>query len=242
MNREENSGESRRVRIQKFLSEQGICSRRQAEDWIKEGKLRVDGKKSTLGDKVTGKELMTLEGKKLVFKSPEKVVFAFYKPIGVESTLQNEHGGKTLSDFHFGTRVFPIGRLDKDSRGLLLLTNDGELGNKLAHPRYEHEKEYLVGVDKTIAPVIIQKLSSGRILLDRKRVAPCLVEKLDSKHFKIILREGRNRQIRRMCDVCGLLVTDLFRVRVGSLLVGEMKPGEFRKLTAEEMKTMKSGE
>lgn len=226
-------------RLQKFLSEQGICSRRQAEDWIREGKLRVDGKKSMLGDKVTGTETVTLEGKKLVFKSPEKVVFAFYKPIGVESTLSNEHGGKTLANFNFGLRVFPIGRLDKDSRGLLLLTNDGELGNKLAHPRYEHEKEYLVTVDKTLSPMTIQKLSSGKILLDRKRVAPCMVEKLDSKRFKIVLREGRNRQIRRMCDVCGFLVMDLFRVRVGTLLIGEMKPGEFRKLVPEEMKTLR---
>lgn len=207
---------------------------------MRAGKILVNGQKATLGDKVSGEEKITVNGTEVETKVQEKIVLAFHKPIGIESTLQTEPKGETLTAFDFGARVFPIGRLDKNSRGLLLLTNDGELCNHLAHPRYEHEKEYLVTVDKPITSAIVQRLSKGCIKLDGKLVLPCAVEKLKEKECRIVLREGRNKQIRRMCDACGLTVTDLLRVRVGDVFLEDIKSGIFRKLTEEEMERIGS--
>lgn len=222
-------------RIQKFLSEQGICSRREAEELIKKGEIFVNDKKATLGDKVDGTESIKVGTQTITTKTPKRVVLAFNKPQGVESTLKNEHGGKTLADFDFHQRVFPIGRLDKDSRGLLLLTNDGELGNKLAHPRYQHKKEYLVSIDKKLTLGIIKKLSSGNITIDEKNILPCKVEQVTEQVFSIILKEGKNRQIRKMCEACDLQVKDLLRIRVGRINLDEIKPGKFRFLSEEEI-------
>jgi len=223
-------------RIQKFLSEQGICSRRKAEELIRNGDILVNNKKVVLGCKVEGAETITIKGETVITKTPKKIVLAFHKPKGIESTLKNELGGKTLADFDFGQRVFPIGRLDKDSRGLLLLTNDGDLGNKLAHPRYQHEKEYLVTVDKKLTPAVIKHLGSGKIKIDEKNVLTCEVEQIAEKTFSIILKEGKNRQIRKMCETCDLQVKDLIRIRIGNINLDEIKPGKFRVLSTIELK------
>ena len=225
-------------RIQKFLSEQGICSRREAEELIKKGDVFVNNKKATLGDKVEGTEEIKIGEEVVTVKTLKRIVIAFHKPRGIESTLKNEHGGKTLADFDFNQRVFPIGRLDKDSRGLLLLTNDGDLGNKLAHPRYQHEKEYLVSIDKKLTSEIIKRLGSGKITINEKNVAPCKVEQIDNKIFSIILKEGKNRQIRKMCEECDLRVKDLLRISVGNINLDEIKPGKFRVLSSEEVKNL----
>ncbi len=226
------------VRLQKFLSQQGICSRREAEDLIRAGKILINGRKAELGQRVEGTEKIEIAGRAVRPKNQAQIVIAFHKPLGVESTLAKKKGAKTLADFDFGLRVFPIGRLDKNSRGLLLLTNDGELGNRLAHPRYEHEKEYEVTVDKSLPPAVLRRLSSGEIVLSGKKVQPCKVSKIDSQKFGIILREGRNRQIRRMCDEVGLTARDLFRIRVGTIGIGNLKPGAFRALSEAERKVL----
>lgn len=219
------------VRIQKYLSQKGICSRRQAEKYIREGRLRVNGKKLMLGDRVEPGDFIKLDGHPLdILDEVEPILLAFYKPRGVESTLKVMPGKKTLADFDFGGRVFPIGRLDKDSHGLLLLTNDGELANKLMHPRYEKEKEYLVQLHKKIEANDIQVFEQG-IMLDEKKTAPCKVTSLDETTMAVILKEGRNRQIRRMCVSLGYEVVDLLRIRVGKVHLKDLKPGDLRPLS-----------
>jgi len=228
------------MRLQKFLSQQGFCSRREAEHLIATGKILVNGNISTLGDRVEGAETIIINGKKLVIRNPEKIVLAWNKPIGVEVTFENKHGGKNLSSFDFGPeRVVPIGRLDKDSHGLLLLTNDGDLCNFLAHPRYEHSKEYIVSVDTNISSAEIKRLGNGSIRLNDKSVKQCTVEKTGETQFKIILEEGRNRQIRKMCEACQLQVEDLFRTRVKGIKIGDLKPGSWRKLSEKDVEELR---
>jgi len=219
------------IRVQKYLSQKGICSRRQAETYIREGRLSVDGSQLTLGDRVQPGALIFMDGAPMDI--PEEVtpmLLAFYKPRGVESTLKAIDKTKTLADFDFGGRVFPIGRLDKDSHGLLLLTNDGELANKLMHPRYEKEKEYLVQTHKKMEDKDIEALQAG-IMLDDKKTAPCKVDVINDDTVAITLKEGRNRQIRRMCVELGYEVTDLLRVRVGKVHLKDLKPGDIKPLS-----------
>lgn len=219
------------IRLQKFLAENTDLSRRKAEECIEKGQVFVNGKKATLGQKVLGNEAVFLKGKPV--KSQEKMptLIAFYKPEGVECTYQKNDSGKTLADFDFGkNKLFNIGRLDKDSKGLLLLTNDGEFANRLMHPRYEHEKEYLVVVDKKMDDETILKLGNGSISIDGKKVRPCRVQKISGKIFTIVLKEGRNRQIRRMCEACGLTVRELLRTRIGTIQLGKLSEGTHRPL------------
>lgn len=230
------------VRLQKFLSAQGICSRREAESFIEKGKVLVNGKKATLGDKVTGSEDIVFNGQKLsVRKNIPSIVLAWHKPVHVEVTFHNEHGGKTLNDFDFGAeRVVPIGRLDKNSHGLLLLTNDGDLANKIAHPSYSHEKEYVVAIDKPVTPEIIEKLSSGTLEVNKEKIQPCEVHQIKENVFRIILKEGKNRQIRRMCEACDLKVKELLRVRVNNIWLNELPVGKWRKLSPAEVEQLKT--
>jgi len=225
------------VRLQKFLSGQGICSRREAESFIAKGKVLVNGKPATLGDKVTGDEKIIFNGATIKVRTNiQAIVLAWHKPVHVEVTFHNEHGGKTLNDFDFGSeRVVPIGRLDKDSHGLLLLTNDGDLSNKIAHPSYSHEKEYVVAIDTPVTPSIIERLSSGKLEVNGERVQPCEVEQIKEKVFRIILKEGKNRQIRRMCEACDLKVKELVRVRVNNIWLNELPVGKWRKLSSAEI-------
>lgn len=219
------------IRVQKYLSQKGICSRRQAEVYIREARLSVDGNVLTLGDRVLPGSLILLDGKPLDIPDVvEPILVAFYKPRGVESTLKAMEKSKTLADFDFGGRVFPIGRLDKDSHGLLLLTNDGELANKLMHPRYEKEKEYLVQLHKAPEAKDLEMMKNG-IMLDDKKTAPCQVAVIDENTIAITLKEGRNRQIRKMCVELGYEVVDLLRIRVGKVHLKDLKPGDIKPLS-----------
>ena len=223
---------SEKVRVQKFLSQKGLFSRRQVEDFIRSGRLEINYQKASLGDRVSEEDIILLDGEVLsIPENVEKVVIAFYKPKGVETTLKKLEGKKTLADFDFRAgRVFPIGRLDKDSQGLLLLTNDGDLANRMMHPRYGKTKEYLVALDKNVDQEFCSKIEKG-ILIGRKKTAPCRCEIVDSSIVRIVLKEGRNRQIRRMCEVLGYEVVDLLRIRFGGVELGNLKPGKFRKIS-----------
>ena len=224
------------IRLQKFLSQQGVCSRREAESMIYNGAILINGEVATLGDKVDGSELIMINGKKLTVRDPEKIVLAWNKPTDVEITFDNTHGGKTLKSFDFGPeRVVPVGRLDKDSHGLILLTNDGDLCNFLAHPRYVHDKEYVVTVNRDVNSTDLEFLRNGSIRVEDKKVKSCKVEKTGSRRFTMILEEGRNRQIRKMCEACEMRVLDLKRVRVKNIELGELRVGEWRKLSPEEV-------
>ncbi len=228
------------IRLQKFLSQQGVCSRRTAEELIFAGKVFVNGKPAHIGQKVFGTEEIIVDGKRVKILNEKPVLIAWNKPIGVEVTFQKHppskgesKGVKTMNDFNFGIKKpITVGRLDKDSHGLLLITNDGNLANFLAHPKFNHEKEYIVKVHRNLTPLDLEKLSNGSILLGNKKALPCKVEKLKSREFKIILTEGRNRQIRKMCEACGLQVKDLLRTKFNDIELGALKEGKFREVKA----------
>ncbi len=227
------------LRIQKFLAEQGLCSRRKAEELVQSGKVLVNGNPAELGQKVTGKDHITFEGSAISTKKKEKMIIAFHKPVGVETTCKKIEGQKTIADFRFAAeRLFPIGRLDKDSRGLLLLTNDGELANVLMHPRYEHEKEYLVTVNKKLTLQHLKTLSEP-IVLDEKTTQRCSVKQIMPTVFRILLKEGINRQIRRMCTHCDLAALDLIRIRIENIHLGELPVGKSRVLSEAEVASLK---
>jgi pseudouridine synthase len=227
------------MRLQRFLSNVGFCSKRQAEKYIRAGKVLINGKVATIGDEVSGNEGIVIDGQTLIVKeSPKKKVLVFYKPKGVECSLTSYGDVKTLLDFDFGAdRVFPIGRLDKDSHGLLLLTNDGVLGNSLAKPSLEHEEEYVVVVKGEVASGVLVQLAQG-IFLEMKKTVPRIVEQIEDNMLRFILYDGRNRQIRKMCGTVGLQVVDLMRVRVGKILLQELKEGEWRVLNDAEFQTL----
>jgi pseudouridine synthase len=228
------------MRLQRFLSNVGFCSKRQAERYIRAGKILVNGKTAVIGDEVSGNEDIVIDGQPLLVKeSPRKKVLVFYKPKGVECSLTAYGDVKTLLDFDFGAdRVFPIGRLDRDSHGLLLLTNDGTLGNSLAQPSAEYEEEYVVVVKGEVTSGILVKLEQG-ISLEKKKPVPCRVELIEDKRLRFILHDGRNRQVRKMCEAAGLQVDDLMRVRVGRILLQELKEGEWRILNDAEFLALK---
>ncbi len=228
------------MRLHKFLSNVGFCSKRQGEKLIRAGKILVNGKRATVGDKVSGNEDIVIDGKTLqIKKSPKKKVLVFHKPRGVECSLSPNHEVKTLLNFDFGAdRIFPIGRLDKDSHGLLLLTNDGVLGNRLAQPSSEHEEEYVLVVKGEVTSEIIGQLVHG-IMLEKKRTAPCRVEQIEDNMLRFILHDGRNKQIRKMCETVGLHIHDLKRVRIGNILLQELKEGEWRILSDTEFQVLK---
>ncbi len=221
------------IRLQKFLSEQGICSRRKAEEWITAREILINGEVATLGDKVTGEELILIRGKKLEIKTNlKRVVLAFHKPKNVEVTLQKTEGAKTIADYDFGVgRVFPIGRLDKDSRGLLLLTNDGDLANKLMHPRYQKSKTYQVRVHQSFDKLFINRMRTGVMFSPGKKSSPCQVKSISEQVFEITLKEGANRQIRRMCSSLGYEVIDLFRTHFGPVALGNLKADKWIDVT-----------
>ncbi len=229
-----------KIRIQKFLSQKGVFSRRETEKLIREKRLKINGKIVKLGDRVLNNDIISIDNQPInIKKTIKRKVIAFYKPKGVESTLKPMLDIKTLADFDFGARVFPIGRLDKDSHGLLLLTNDGDLSNHLAHPRYQKEKEYLVVVDKDITKSFISNLEKG-VVIEESKTKECKVEYIEPRIFKIILTEGKNRQIRKMCLTQGYTVKDLLRIRFGPCNLGELGEGRFRVMTEKEIKSLTS--
>ncbi len=229
------------IRLQRFLSNIGFCSKRQAENFIRAGKILINGKKARIGDTVSGNEEFIVDGQKLRFtKVPDKKVLAFFKPKGVECSLTPSPNGKTLLDFDFGPdRIFPVGRLDKESHGLLLLTNDGILGNRLARPSVKQDEEYRVIVKGELTQEVITRLSQG-IQLNDKIIVPRCVEKSAEKMLTLTLHDGRNRQIRQMCGVVDLHISDLKRVRIGKIMLGTLREGQWRVLNKAELLTLEA--
>ncbi len=228
--------EKSKIRLQKLLSTQGLYSRRKVEELITAKKIIVNNKLARLGDRASTDDIIKINGQLITFRNKiNQIVLAFYKPLGVESSLATLDGVKTLVDFDFmGKRVFPIGRLDKNSQGLLLLTNNGDLCNELAHPTFAHEKEYLVSLDRQMSEKDIQSWRDG-ILLNGQKTQKCIIEKMENNPLskfsfvlRVILKEGKNRQIRRICDILGYKIVDLLRTRVGKITLGELKIGKFR--------------
>jgi 23S rRNA pseudouridine2604 synthase len=226
------------TRINKYLSTHGYCSRREADRLIEQGKVFINDVKAGLGDQVHhGDDVRVLGRDKK--RPPEKVYILVHKPVGIITTTDRRKKDNIIDFVDYPERVFPIGRLDVQSSGLLLLTNDGTLANRLLHPRYEHEKEYVVEVDRAISKLDLGKLQNG-VELDDGKTLPTKVRLMSPIRFAIILREGRNRQIRRMCDALGFQVVSLMRTRMGTLKIPTSYPaGNIRHLTEREVRDLK---
>ena len=223
------------ARINKYLSEVGFCSRRVADTLIEEGKVTINGEIPELGAKVEEDDQVEVEGKMIgKIKKQNKIYLAFNKPIGVVCTTDTKVETENIIDFiKYPKRIFPIGRLDKPSEGLILLTNDGDIVNKILRARNNHEKEYIVSVNRPINRDFIQRMSNGVEILNTI-TKNCFVEKLGPKKFKIILTQGLNRQIRRMCEVLGYRVKSLKRVRIMNIKL-DVPIGKYREFTKEEL-------
>ena len=220
------------IRINKFLSESGVCSRREADRLVEEGRVTVDGLKAEMGLRVQPGSVVLVDGKP-VAKPAKPVLLAVNKPVGVVTTTARDESANIVDFVGYPERIYPIGRLDKDSQGLILMTNQGELAEKIGHARGLHEKEYVVTVDKPLTAEFLEKMRSGvRILGTVTR--PCTVEKLGRFRFRIILTQGMNRQIRRMCEALGFRVKELIRTRVMNIRLEHLETGHWRLIEGAE--------
>ncbi len=221
------------IRINKYLSDAGICSRREADGLIAGGKVTIDGAVAEMGSRVLPGQKVLFEGK-TVKKQEKQVIIAFYKPVGIVCTTDTREPDNVIDFLKYPERIYPIGRLDKDSEGLLLLTNDGDIVNKILRAGNHHEKEYLVTVNKPITKEFLKGMSEGVPILDTV-TKPCVVEATGKCSFKIILTQGLNRQIRRMCEYFGYRVISLKRVRIMHIMLGRLLPGSYRNLSDAEL-------
>ena len=235
-------------RLNKWLSRMGVCSRREADRLIQEGKVLIDGKVAQMGQRVEdgqkvicdGKPVGDTDGGRGEVKPPRPVLLAVNKPRGIVCTTSDKDRAENIVEMlSYPERIYPVGRLDKESEGLILMTNQGDLVNKIMRSTNAHEKEYIVTVDKVLTDEFIKQMSEGVWLeeLERKTL-PCKVRKQGERRFSIILTQGLNRQIRRMCQACGYRVHLLRRVRIMNIQLGGLKTGEYRKITGEEYKRL----
>ena len=225
-------------RLNKAISETGYCSRRGADKLIEEGKVKVNGKTPELGTKVTATDVISVNGT-VITKEVENIYLAFNKPVGITCTTELHIKGNIIDYINYPERIFPIGRLDKPSEGLIFLTNDGDIVNKILRSKNSHEKEYIVSVGKPITNDFIQKMGDGVPILDTV-TDKCNVEKIDNYSFKIILKQGLNRQIRRMCEHLGYEVQALKRIRIMNISINGIKCGEYRNFTKTELEEVQN--
>ena len=226
----ENSG----VRINKFLSEAGVCSRREADRKIENGEVRINDKIANTGDKVMPEDVVYVNGRP-VQKEEEMILLALNKPVGIVCTAEKREKNNVIDFMKYPKRIYPIGRLDKDSEGLLLMTNNGELVNKIMRAGNMHEKEYIVKVNKPVSDSFVRGLAGGVPLVELNTTTrKCKVEKVGNRKVRIVLTQGLNRQIRRMCEYFGYRVEKLERVRIMNIELGDLKSGQYREITGEE--------
>ncbi|ALS24717.1 MULTISPECIES: 23S rRNA pseudouridine(2604) synthase RluF [Paenibacillus] len=224
------------MRINKFISETGFCSRREVDKLIEAKRVTINGKLAELGTQVNEGDEVRIDGKRVGAKK-KHVYIALNKPVGITSTTERHIRGNIVDFVGHRERIFPIGRLDKDSEGLILLTNDGDIVNKILRSEYEHEKEYIVTVDKPITPMFVQGMSGGVRILGTV-TKPCRITRLDDRTFRIILTQGLNRQIRRMCAAFGYEVRKLKRVRIMNIKLGDLPLGRWRDLKPDELEAL----
>jgi 23S rRNA pseudouridine2604 synthase len=220
-------------RLNKYIADSGYCSRREADRLISEGRVRLDGRVGVLGDRVLPGMDVTVDGNRLSGEGV-KVYLLLNKPMGIVCTADPREPMNVVDYLAYPRRVFPVGRLDKDSEGLLLLTNDGEIVNRILRAAGGHEKEYEVRIDRPVTPEFVQQMSRGVPILDTVTL-PCRVRRTGERSFNIVLVQGLNRQIRRMCEALGANVTHLRRIRIMNLRLGKLLPGQWRELTEEEL-------
>ena len=234
------------MRLNKFLSSIGFCSRRQADKYIENGKIYIDDSVAGLGTELYDKQKVYFEktyiGQIDDLNLKQRIVLAVNKPRGIVCTSSDKDRAENIVDFiNYPLRIYPVGRLDKDSEGLLLMTNDGSLVNALMKAKNHHEKEYIVEVNKNIDEAFLQAMSGGVYIKELKvKTRKCYIEKISEKSFKIILTQGLNRQIRRMCESLGFKVLSLRRIRIVNITLGKLKIGDYRKLSKTELNTLDS--
>ncbi len=226
------------VSLNKYISETGICSRREADRWIEAGRIKINGKTAAKGNRVFENDLVTIDGKPLKSK-PKSVFIALNKPAGITSTTDRSDKDNIIDFVGHKERIFPIGRLDKASTGLIFLTNDGDIVNEILRAENNHEKEYIVTVDKPVDARFIKRMSAGIPILGTV-TNPCFVEKTGPNAFRIILTQGLNRQIRRMCEYLDYQVMTLKRIRIMNIRLDGLKVGAWRDLTKEELAELKN--
>ncbi|WP_421920185.1 pseudouridine synthase [Marinifilum sp.] len=224
------------IRLNKAIAETGYCSRREADKLIETGKVKVNGKVAEMGSKVSKTDEISIKGQ-LITKTVRNIYLAFHKPVGITCTTDVRIKGNIVSYINYPERIFPIGRLDKPSEGLIFMTNDGDIVNKILRSRNNHEKEYIVRVNKKITNDFIRKMSNGIPILDTV-TKKCKVWKVNNHTFKIILTQGLNRQIRRMCEYLGYEVINLKRLRIMNIELGSLKAGKYRSFTRKELKEL----
>ena len=221
------------MRLNKFISETGVCSRRQADQWIEAGRVSCNGEIAVLGTRVTEADEVRVDGE-LIGAKKRQIYIALNKPVGITCTTEAHIEGNIIDLIGHSERIFPIGRLDKDSEGLILLTNNGDIVNEILRSENNHEKEYIVTVDRPITDLSLRMLASGvRIMGEMTKQAR--VSRIDSSSFRIVLTQGLNRQIRRMCSALGYKAQRLQRVRIINIHLVKLAPGEWRNLTPEEL-------
>ncbi|MDE6957028.1 MAG: pseudouridine synthase [Lachnospiraceae bacterium] len=230
------------IRLNKYLSEAGVCSRREADRLIESGRVTVDGKRAVPGTQVEENQEVRI-GKKLINSGNEKIVLAVNKPAGIVCTEDRREKKNIIRFLNFPVRVTYAGRLDKDSEGLLIMTNDGDLINAIMRARYRHEKEYRVTVDRPLLDDFKEKMENGVRIKDKEKgldevTRPCKVNIIGKYTFSIVLTQGLNRQIRRMCEALGYKVKKLVRVRIMNIELGDLKPGAARKLSKQELEEL----
>lgn len=225
-----------KIRINKFIAESGVCSRREADRLIQAGKVSINGKKAELGATVFEEDAITVNGKPVKIQN-QKIYIAFHKPFGVITTTDKNSENTVMDYIDLKTRVYPIGRLDVHSSGLLLLTNDGDIVNRILKSKHKLEKEYFVTLNKSITDEHVQKMCDG-IDLDGQTTLPAKVSKINNRQIRMILIQGMNRQIRRMCEKLGYEIKILKRVRVGTITLEGLPRGKWRHLTKKEVASL----
>lgn len=223
--------------LNKFISETGICSRREADGFIDEGRVKLNGQVARKGNRVMENDVVTLDDQPVENKTTP-VYIALNKEPGVTCTTDRTDPDNIVDYMDYPQRIFPIGRIDKSSSGLILLTNDGDIVNKILREEHNHDKEYIVTVDRSITHTFLQRMAEGIPILGTK-TKQCEIVKMADKTFKIILTQGLNRQIRRMCEFLGFEVQTLKRVRIMNIVLGELEVGEWRDLNEEELTTLR---
>ena len=224
------------MRINKFISESGICSRREADGWIEAGRVAINGRPATLGSKVDPGDQVSVDGKSVGPRKPI-VYIALHKPVGITCTTEHEVADNIVDYIGHPERIFPIGRLDKDSEGLILLTNDGDIVNTILRAEHAHEKEYVVTVDRPVTDGFLEEMQKGVEILGI-RTRPCRASRVDQCGFRIVLTQGLNRQIRRMCEALGQRVKRLRRIRIMHIELDDLAVGEWRELTRDEVREL----
>jgi 23S rRNA pseudouridine2604 synthase len=227
------------VRLNKYISETGVCSRREADKWISEGRVTLNGAPATLGHKVAPGDEVRINGN-LIGAKKQAIYIALNKPVGITCTTEAHVEDNIVQFVGHSERIFPVGRLDKESEGLILLTNDGDIVNEILRSENEHEKEYVVAVNRPITDLSLKMLASG-VKIMGMTTKPCKVERVDAETFRMVLTQGLNRQIRRMCSALGYRVRRLKRVRIINIHVGALRTGEWRYLSESEVAGLLSG-